>query len=162
MHLWQGFFACHSLVMTTRKTRKSKTAVDAIPFSLRLPPSVHEVLVEIAEREGKSLNSLMIELLQENAQNLKLIASSADGDLLDTAYYAIQAAEMYARGARGAIIRLQKETAADFPILEESAPSLLGEPIDRMSPILRELVAEVSALDEAEQEALLVLLGKKK
>lgn len=133
--------------------------------NLRLPSELKEHLAELAEREGRSLNSLIVELLSEKMEGIGAVQAMAEGNLLATAYFSAQAAELYAQAARGAILRYcNDETPADDipPFLSSAPPEKTGTPLDLLTPLQRDLIDEVSALDADEQAAILTLIGKRK
>ena len=45
-------------------------------FSLRLPDTLHKELLEIAKREKRSLNNLIVYLLERQCQKQKSVTSS--------------------------------------------------------------------------------------
>lgn len=144
------------------KTRKAKTEAAQSQMYVRLPAVLRDVLVDIAEKEGRSLNSLIVELLTEKVEALRAIEHMAQDDPLTAAWYAAESAEMYSKTIRGAIARYRRMESGDFDpnelILESAEPiEDIGEPISQLTPLQRELLDELSQLSPEKIKALRTL-----
>jgi hypothetical protein len=105
-----------------------------------------------------------VEILSEKVHTLRIVGAAAEGDLLASAYYAAESAEIYAQAVRGAILRFKKlegespaSPSADIP---EPALPALGSPAAQLTPLQRELAAEVVNLSVDEQAAILTIIRK--
>lgn len=118
----------------------------------------------MAIKMGRSLNSLIVEILVDWVSTRQIVGAATEDDLLATAYYAAESAEMYSQSVRGAILRFKKLEGATptSPGTEIPDPALptLGDPVKQLTPLQRELADEVANLSAAEQAAILTLLRK--
>lgn len=132
--------------------------------SIRLPADLRETLTAVAEREGRSLSSLIVELLQEKVHSLGKVQALAERDPLSAAWYAAEAAELFSRAIRGAIVRYRnQESSGDLGVAEialeqvAAAPEL-GNAVEQLTPFQRELLEEFSRLPIEKQKAFRTII----
>ena len=105
------------------KTRTAKTKTHSAQLYLRLPEEMRAELAAIAERQGRSLNSLLVEILSEKIRVYRVVKKTTDEDPLVMAYEAASRIEDYANAIRAAVL-MKKMRNGEIEVNEETYPEL--------------------------------------
>lgn len=109
---------------------------------------------------------MVVELLAEKIESLSKVQALSDRDPLAAAWYAAEAAELFSRSIRGAIVRYRaNEETEDFDPAELTLESAIdapevGEPASQLSTFQRELLEEFSRLSPEKLEAMRTLMKR--
>lgn len=153
------------------KTRASKSKNRSAQLYLRLPEEMRETLAGIAAGQGRSLNSLLVEILSGKLASYQAVKSLTDNDPLFAAYVAANTIEEYANAIRASIL-MRKMRDGDIEVNEKTYPGISALAPDAMSfpPSIKQddlmtvdekrLADAFKNLDPAAKSALLTLLER--
>lgn len=155
------------------KSRSKKSSTELVPLSLRLPPHQRDALSAVAAHENKSMNSVIVEFLEEKLEAYDMAKLAHDKDPLAMVYFAADAIESYTEVVRAGVLRA-KIMSGDLEVTEENfreiadmKPGLLRpEGVPKQSHILsdeeRELVGEIKGMIDTLQTTVAKLTTGKK
>ncbi|MCE5182357.1 MAG: Arc family DNA-binding protein [Betaproteobacteria bacterium] len=139
------------------KTRTKRSATEQSLFSIRIPAELREELASFADREGRSLNSLIVEMLSDRMKVFRAVEASADKEALTDSYETTETVKLYLQAARDVILGAGRE---EKHVPAASAPAL-DFPDAQLTPLQRKLLVEFSRLPAEQQAALLILVSRK-
>lgn len=139
---------------------------------VRLPPVLHSEITEFAASEGKSLNSVVVEMLDRGMQPLRVLSQASKSDPLAVAYMAADAIASYVDVVRMGLLQCKLDSG-DLALTEDNAHAVAGVQPGLLRPagvsITPGLTPDESALLDAwrklsaeQKDAAATLLGAKK
>lgn len=154
------------------KTRVAKSKSTPTQLYLRLPENAHAELAAMAKAAGRSLNSLLVELLTEKIEAHRAAQIARDGDPLLVAYYAADKIALYADVVRAATLMSKiddgslKLTKRNLQAVKSLAPELLKpqgaiSASEDLTPQEKELLSKFRTLGPDLKAAISALVKKK-
>jgi hypothetical protein len=105
--------------------RKQKTTTETVQMYVRLPPGLHAEITDLAAAEGRSLNSLVVELLERSIQPLRVLSQASKSDPLAVSYMAADAIATYADVVRMGLLQCKMDSG-ELKLTDDNVHAVAG------------------------------------